>query len=123
MLFKFLNLNLFNNERISIAGCCFYTNPVQWLKTCKYMSYQKKKKSSKESLSIIEEEKILIKSAEIAAAKAKKISSVLGISYKIIKDGQLLEIQPDNTVKVIKSITKPNIDSTGLKKGTILTRK
>jgi uncharacterized protein YfeS len=101
----------------------FYTNPVQWLKTCKYMSYQKQKKSSKESLSIIEEEKILIKSAEIAAAKAKKISSVLGISYKIIKDGELLEIQPDNTVKVIKSITKPNIDSTGLKKGTILTRK
>jgi hypothetical protein len=69
------------------------------------------------------EERILIKSAEIASAKAKKISSVLGISYKIIKDGELLEIQPDKTVKVIKSITKPNFDSTGLKKGSILTRK
>jgi hypothetical protein len=73
--------------------------------------------------SMNKEERILIKSAEIASAKAKKISSVLGISYKIIRDGELIEIQPDNTVKVIKSITKSMVDSTTLKKGTILTRK
>lgn len=59
------------------------------------MANQKRKyvlKGRRKFISINEEETILIKSAKDASFKAKRISSVLGITFKIIKEGELLEI-------------------------------
>jgi hypothetical protein len=69
------------------------------------------------------EERILLESAEIASSKAQRVSTVLGITIKVIRGNEILEINPDNSIKVIKSISRPKLDTTGLTKGMILVRK
>jgi uncharacterized protein (DUF1778 family) len=72
---------------------------------------------------IDEEEKILLKSASIASSKAIRSSFALGLTIEVIKGNKVIEISPDKTEKVIRTIPKPANRLPGLKKGMILKRK
>lgn len=47
----------------------------------------------------------------------------MGITIKVIKDNKIIEINPDKSVKVIRTISKPQLDTSSLKKGMVLERK
>lgn len=69
------------------------------------------------------EDKILLKSAQIASSNAIRISTALGLPIKVIRDNKIVIINPDKSEKVIKVLKKANIDISGLKKGIVLERK
>lgn len=69
------------------------------------------------------EDEILISSASTASSKAVRSSMALGISIKVIKDHNIITINPDKTTIVIRKISKLNIDISTLKKGMILEKK
>lgn len=69
------------------------------------------------------EDGILLDSAKIASSKAVRSSIALGLTIKVIRDHQIIAINPDRTIKVLRNISKPTIDISSLKKGMILERK
>lgn len=68
------------------------------------------------------EDSILLSSAKIASSKAVRSSMALGITIKVIKNHEIIEISPDYSEKVLRKIAKPTIDLSTLKKGMILNR-
>lgn len=80
--------------------------------------YSKGLKSSR-----LSEEEVLLSSAKIAASKAVRSSRAMGITIKVIKRHEIIAISPDNSEKVLRYISKPTIDLSVLKKGTVLVRK
>ena len=69
------------------------------------------------------EDTVLLDSAKIASSKAVRSSIALGITFKVIRNHEIIAINPDKTIKVIRKILKPTIDISSLKKGMILERK
>ena len=69
------------------------------------------------------EDSILLASAKIASSKAVRSSTALGITIKVIKDHEIVAINPDKSIKILRKIPKPTIYITSLKKGMILERK
>jgi len=69
------------------------------------------------------EDTVLLDSAKIASSKAVRSSIALGITFQVIRDHEVIAINPDKTIKVIRKISKPTIDISSLKKGMILERK
>ncbi|MBK7638752.1 MAG: hypothetical protein IPJ22_01485 [Bacteroidetes bacterium] len=69
------------------------------------------------------EDSILLASAKIASSKAVRSSTALGITIKVIKDHEIVAINPDKSIKILRKIPKPTIDITSLRKGMILERK
>lgn len=69
------------------------------------------------------EDTILLDSAKIASSKAVRSSIALGITFKVILDHEIIAINPDKSIKVIRKISKPTIEISSLKKGMILERK
>ncbi|MBL7706376.1 MAG: hypothetical protein JNM21_12605 [Taibaiella sp.] len=71
----------------------------------------------------IREDAVLIESAKVASSKALRSSKAMGITIKIIKDRKIIEVSPDNTTSVIRTISKSKIDTSSFKKGMVLVRK
>lgn len=69
------------------------------------------------------EEGILLDSAKIASSKAVRSSIALGLTIKVIRDHQIIAINPDRSIKVLRNISKPTIDISSLRKGMVLERK
>ena len=65
------------------------------------------------------EDSILLASAKIASSKAVRSSTALGITIKVIKDHEIVAINPDKSIKILRKIPKPTIDITSLRKGMI----
>jgi len=80
-------------------------------------------KNLKNHNKISKEVSILLKSAKIASSKAVRSSIALGITIKVIKNYEIIEIYPDKSFKVVGKIPKPTMDISNLKKGMILERK
>ncbi|MBU8883077.1 hypothetical protein KSK37_08285 [Kaistella sp. DKR-2] len=77
----------------------------------------------RKSISQRKEEIILVRSAKNAGSNATRSSRALGLAVKIIKDHEIITVQPDKTEKVIRSIHKSSIDISKLRKGLILHRR
>lgn len=75
------------------------------------------------SLSQRKEDIILAKSAKVASSSATRSSRVLGLTVKIIKDNNIVEIRPDRSERIVRSINKSSVDISRLKKGLILRKK
>jgi hypothetical protein len=69
------------------------------------------------------EESVLLDSAKIASSKAVRSSMALGLTIKVIRDHEIIAVNPDRSIKVIRKISKPSIDISALKKGMILEKK
>ena len=69
------------------------------------------------------EDSALLTSAKVASSKAIRSSRALGITIKIIRNQELIEISPDKSEKVLRKISKSSVDLSDLKKGMILERK
>ena len=69
------------------------------------------------------EDGILLDSAEIASSKAVRSSIALGLTIKVIRNHQIIAINPDRSTNVLRDISKPTIDLSYLRKGMILERK
>lgn len=69
------------------------------------------------------EDAVLLDSAKIASSKAVRSSIALGLTIKIIRNHQIIAINPDRSTKVLRDISKPTIDMSSLRKGMILERK
>jgi len=69
------------------------------------------------------EDNALLDSARIASSKAVRSSMALGITIKVIRDHEIIAVNPDRSIKVIRKIAKPSIDVSSLRKGMILERK
>jgi hypothetical protein len=74
-------------------------------------------------LKITEEDGILLSSAKIASSKAVRSSRALGITRMVVRNNEIIAISPDNSIRVIRKISKSKIDISSLKKGSILERK
>ena len=55
------------------------------------------------------EDSILLASAKIASSKAVRSSTALGITIKVIKDHEIVAINPDKTIKILRKIPKPTL--------------
>ncbi len=55
------------------------------------------------------EEIALLDSAKSASLKAIRVSKALGIIFAVIKNREILLINPDNSFKVLRKISKPKI--------------
>lgn len=64
----------------------------------------------------------LIEVAKSASRDAIRQAKANGLSIKIIKDHKIISIDPRNNEKVVGYISRTNVDLSGLKKGTKLTR-
>lgn len=69
------------------------------------------------------EDNVLLDSARIASSKAIRSSIALGITIKVIRDHEIVAVNPDRSIKVLRKIAKPSIDVSSLRKGMILERK
>lgn len=69
------------------------------------------------------EDSALLDSARIASSKAIRSSMALGITIKVIRDHEIIAVNPDRSIKIIRKIAKPSIDVSALRKGMILERK
>lgn len=69
------------------------------------------------------EDNALLDSARIASSKAIRSSMALGITIKVIRDHEIIAVNPDRSIKIIRKIAKPSIDVSALRKGMILERK
>ncbi len=74
----------------------------------------------RKSITQRKEEMILAKSAKVAGSNAARCSRALGLTVKIIKDNEIITVQPDKTEKVIRSIHQSSVDISKLRKGLIL---
>ncbi|MDQ8014304.1 MAG: hypothetical protein REI96_17790 [Flavobacterium nitrogenifigens] len=86
----------------------------------KYIGVNSKERNATVSCN---EDRIAIESANIASSKAVRISKALGITIKVIRNHQIIEINADGTKNVLRKISKPSIDLSSLRKGMILERK
>lgn len=84
---------------------------------------KKSKENTKETFAAFKEDALIVESAKIASSKAIRSSTAMGITIKVIKDNKIIEINPDKSVKVIRTISKPQLDTSSLKKGMVLERK
>ncbi|HUH52235.1 MAG TPA: hypothetical protein VLZ11_09050 [Flavobacterium sp.] len=84
---------------------------------------RKDKENTKETSTAFKEDALIVESAKIASSKAIRSSTAMGITIKVIKDNKIIEINPDKSVKVIRIISKPQLDTSSLKKGMVLERK
>ena len=69
------------------------------------------------------EDSVLLDSAKIASSKAIRSSMALGLTIKVIRDHEIIAVNPDRSVRVIRKISKPLIDVSALRKGMVLERK
>ncbi|MNF78927.1 hypothetical protein D3C85_114220 [compost metagenome] len=69
------------------------------------------------------EDSVLLDSAKIASSKAIRSSMALGITIKVIRDHEIIAVNPDRSIRFIRKISKPLIDISSLRKGMILERK
>lgn len=69
------------------------------------------------------EDSLLLDSAKIASSKAVRSSMALGLTIKVIRDHEIIAVNPDKSIKVIRKISKPSIDVSALRKGMVLERK
>lgn len=69
------------------------------------------------------EERILTESAKTAGWNAARSSRALGLTVKIIKDNEIIAVQPDKSERVVRGIRKSSVDISKLKKGSVLRKK
>ena len=69
------------------------------------------------------EDSVLLDSAKIASSKAIRSSIALGLTIKVIRDHEIIAVNPDRSVRVVRKISKPSIDVSALRKGMVLERK
>ena len=84
------------------------------------------RKSDTKSMNVVwssKEESMLLSSAKVASSKAIRSSRALGITIKIIRNQELIEVRPDKSEKVLRKISKSSVDLSNLKKGMILEKK
>lgn len=79
--------------------------------------------STRNAILSSKEDSVLLASAKIASSKAVRSSRALGITIKVIRDHEIIAINPDKSIKVLRKISKPTIDMSSLRKGMILERK
>jgi hypothetical protein len=85
--------------------------------------FLKNRRSINNSILSTKEDSHLLASAKIASSKAVRSSMALGITIKIIRGHEIISINPDASIQVLRKISKPTIDISSLKKGMILERK
>lgn len=69
------------------------------------------------------EQSLLLDSAKIASSKAVRSAMALGLTIKIIRDHEIIAVNPDRSIEVIRKISMPSIDLSALRKGMVLERK
>lgn len=69
------------------------------------------------------EESILAKSAKASGWNAIQSSQAFGLTIKIIRDYKIISIQADKTEKVLRTIEKSSVDTSKLRKGSILAKR
>jgi Zn-dependent M28 family amino/carboxypeptidase len=69
------------------------------------------------------EDSVLLDSAKIASSKAIRSSMALGLTIKVIRNHEIIAVNPDRSIRFIRKISKPLIDISSLRKGMILERK
>lgn len=77
---------------------------------------QRNKVNTKET----QDRALLVKSANTATRRAKKISVALDLSIKIISKGELIEQLPNGEQRVIRKIKRAKSNKKGLVKGSTL---
>jgi hypothetical protein len=82
-----------------------------------------KDRDSKINSNLSSEDSELLASAKLASSKAVRSSMALGITIKVIRGNEIIAINPDQSIKVLRKISKSTIDISSLKKGIILERK
>jgi inorganic pyrophosphatase/exopolyphosphatase len=82
-----------------------------------------KEKDTRKEPILSSEDAALLASAKIASSKAVRSSMALGITIKIIRGREIIAINPDKSIKVLRKILKSTIDISSLKKEMILERK
>ena len=105
------------------------TNNCKFVKTLEFMRNRKNHlteklhKNKTEKILISKDDAVLLSSARDASSKAIRSTIALGITYKVIRNHQIVAVNPDKTIKVLRKISKSTIDVSSLKKGMILERK
>lgn len=69
----------------------------------------------------LKEDSILLDAAKIASSKAVRSARALGITIKVIRDHEIIAVNPVK-YKVIRKILKLSINISALRKGMILER-
>jgi hypothetical protein len=92
-----------------------------WKKHIKARDHRGRRKTPLSILS--SEDGLLLASAKIASSKAVRSSMALGITIKVIRDHEIIAINPDKSIKVLRKISRPTIDVSSLRKGMVLERK
>lgn len=85
--------------------------------------YIKNRRDIRNAILSTKEDGVLLASARIASSKAVRSSIALGITIKVIKGYEIIAINPDRSVHVLRKISRPTIDTSSLRKGMILERK
>ncbi len=70
--------------------------------------------------SMVSEKEILIKSARLATKRAIRRSKKLNLKIKSIKNGELLEISPDGTYRIIRKIERVKSKISGIRRGSVI---
>jgi len=70
-----------------------------------------------------EEELALISSARVASSKAIRTSKAMGLSVKVIHDNKIIEIAPDGSERVVRTLKSSKQRIPVIKKGVALKRK
>jgi hypothetical protein len=67
-----------------------------------------------------EDVKTLKKIARVCSERALRESRVMGLTVKIIRNNQVIELYPDGSEKVVKTIEREPLKIKGLHKGSVL---
>ena len=70
-----------------------------------------------------EDIKELQKIAKAGSDKALRVSRAMGLTVKIIRNNEIIEILPDGKEKVVRKIEPDHLKVKALKKGTVLCKK
>ena len=87
------------------------------------MRKKRNTRALRRKISQTKEERILAKSAKVAGFDAARSSRALGLTVKIIKDNEIVSVQPDKTEKVVRAIYRSTVDISKLRKGLILRKR
>jgi uncharacterized protein (DUF1778 family) len=69
------------------------------------------------------EESILARAAKAAGWNVIQSSQALGLTIKIIRDHKIISVQPDKTEEVLRTLEKSSVDTSKLRKGSILAKR
>lgn len=80
-------------------------------------------RTPRKSITLRKEENILARSAQSAGSDAARSSRALGLTVKIIRNHEIVTVNPDRTENLVRAIRRSPVDTSKLRKGSTLRKK